>query len=112
MTPPQAAQPELRNTCSHCETPATIASLSDFTVSSHSDFTVDGCGRDLSTWELKETFTGVFTAGRVAKVAFDRAGIPAHVVYHNHGNTVRSRRTPGPHYGHVTATDSRPLCRL
>lgn len=49
------------------------------------------CGlRDLSSWPLKERFTGIFTAGRVAKLAFDRAGIPAHVVYHNHGNNVRS----------------------
>jgi len=41
---------------------------------------------DLGTWEHKETFTGVLTAGRVAKVAFDKAGIPAHVLYHNHAN--------------------------
>lgn len=43
---------------------------------------------DLGTWEHKETFTGVLTAGRVAKVAFDKAGIPAHVLYHNHANYV------------------------
>ncbi len=43
---------------------------------------------DLGTWERKETFAGVLTAGRIAKVAFDKAGIPAHVVYHNHANHV------------------------
>jgi len=31
----------------------------------------------------------VLTAGRVAKVAFDKAGIPAQVLYHNHANYVR-----------------------
>ena len=43
---------------------------------------------DLSSWDLKYAFAGVFTAGRVAKMAFDRAGIPAHFVYHNHNNYV------------------------
>ena len=47
---------------------------------------------DLSSWELKYTFAGVFTAGRVAKMAFDRAGIPAHFVYHSHNNYVRCSR--------------------
>lgn len=31
----------------------------------------------------------MLTAGRVAKVAFDKAGIPAQVLYHNHANYVR-----------------------
>ncbi len=44
---------------------------------------------DLASWDLKYAFAGVFTAGRVAKMAFDRAGIPAHFVYHNHNNDVR-----------------------
>ncbi len=44
---------------------------------------------DLASWDLKYAFAGVFTAGRVAKMAFDRAGIPAHFVYHNHNNEVR-----------------------
>ena len=44
---------------------------------------------DLSSWDLKYAFAGVFTAGRVAKMAFDRAGIPAHSVHHHHNNYVR-----------------------
>lgn len=52
---------------------------------------------DVDQWKLKEVFAGVLTAGRIAKVAFDRAGVPAQVVYHNHGNTAnlhRPDRTP------------------
>lgn len=43
---------------------------------------------NLEQWELKEKFAGVLTAGRMAKVAFDKAGIPAQVLYHNHANFV------------------------
>lgn len=39
-------------------------------------------------WDKKEVFAGVLTAGRVAKVAFDKAGVPAQVLYHNHANFV------------------------
>ncbi len=48
----------------------------------------------LGKWGLKETFAGVLTAGRVAKVAFDKAGIPAHMLYHNHVNLVRLPASP------------------
>jgi hypothetical protein len=47
---------------------------------------------DLGKWPLKEAFAGVLTAGRVAKVAFDKAGIPAQVLYHNHANYANFHR--------------------
>lgn len=44
-------------------------------------------------WDKKEVFAGVLTAGRVAKVAFDKAGVPAQVLYHNHANFVSTPAT-------------------
>jgi hypothetical protein len=43
---------------------------------------------NIEMWDKKEVFAGVLTAGRVAKVAFDKAGVPAQVLYHNHANLV------------------------
>jgi hypothetical protein len=45
---------------------------------------------NIEMWDKKEVFAGVLTAGRVAKVAFDKAGVPAQVLYHNHANFVSS----------------------
>jgi hypothetical protein len=52
---------------------------------------------NIEMWDKKEVFAGVLTAGRVAKVAFDKAGVPAQVLYHNHANFAnlhRADRTP------------------
>lgn len=52
---------------------------------------------DVDKWKFKEAVTGVFTASRIAKVAFDRAGVPSQVVYTNHGtNTVKLQRADLP----------------
>jgi hypothetical protein len=45
---------------------------------------------NIEMWDKKEVFAGVLTAGRVAKVAFEKAGVPAQVLYHNHANFVSS----------------------
>ena len=46
---------------------------------------------NIEMWDKKEVFAGVLTAGRVAKVAFDKAGVPAQVLYHNHANFVSGK---------------------
>lgn len=52
---------------------------------------------DVDKWKFKEAFTGVFTASRIAKVAFDRAGVPSQVVYTDHGtDTVKLQQADPP----------------